>query len=113
MAEYYVVRDKATGQYFRGKGVNKWGKYYNQASIYRIRKNAENAVEEESCRGTQAEVVEIRIIESTADVEEVVHCVDCEYLMFSDMYGECRKAHLGIVSPHDFCSRGQRRRKGG
>lgn len=49
----------------------------------------------------------------TADVAEVVHCVDCEYLMFSDMYGECRKAHLGIVSPHDFCSRGQRRRKGG
>lgn len=48
----------------------------------------------------------------TADVEEVVHCVDCEYLMFSDMYGECRKAHLGIVSPHDFCSRGQRRREG-
>lgn len=48
----------------------------------------------------------------TADVAEVVHCVDCEYLMFSDMYGECRKAHLGIVSPHDFCSRGQRKRKG-
>ena len=46
-----------------------------------------------------------------ADVEEVVHCVDCEYLMFSDMYGECRKAHLGIVSPRDFCSRGQRERK--
>ena len=45
------------------------------------------------------------------DVAEVVHCLDCEHLMFSDMYGECRKAHLGIVSPRDFCSRGQRERK--
>jgi hypothetical protein len=49
----------------------------------------------------------------TADVVEVVRCKDCEYLMFSDMYGECGKAVLGIVSPNDYCSRGIRRRKGG
>ena len=42
MAEYYVVRDKNTGLYFRGKGINRWGKYYNQASIYRVKANAEN-----------------------------------------------------------------------
>lgn len=30
MTEYYVVRNKDTGLYFRGKGVNRWGKYFNQ-----------------------------------------------------------------------------------
>ena len=61
--KYYVVRNIDTGQYFRGKGVNKWGKYYNQASIYRFRKHAENAVEEENRRGRHTEVVEISITE--------------------------------------------------
>ncbi len=68
MAEYYVVRDKNTGLYFRGKGVNRWGKYYNQASIYRIRAHAENTIKEVAWRGEQAEVVPIRIFEDTADV---------------------------------------------
>lgn len=73
MAEYYVVRDKNTGLYFRGKGVNRWGKYYNQASVYRIRANAENAIKEVSWRGEEAEVVPIQIVETTADVAEVKH----------------------------------------
>lgn len=60
---YYIVKDKNTGLYFRGKGVNKWGKYYNQASIYRIRKHAENAVEEEGWRGADCIVIPIKIIE--------------------------------------------------
>ncbi len=71
--KYYVVRDKNTGLYFRGKGVNKWGKYYNQASIYRIKAHAENTVEEETRRGAQPEVVEIRIVEASTDMVEVVH----------------------------------------
>ena len=68
MAEYYVVRDKNTGLYFRGKGVNRWGKYYNQASIYRVKANAENTIKEVSWRGEQAEIVPIQIIETTEDV---------------------------------------------
>ena len=68
MAEYYVVRDKNTGLYFRGKGVNRWGKYYNQASIYRIKANAENTIKEVSWKGEQAEIVPIQIVETTADV---------------------------------------------
>ena len=44
----------------------------------------------------------------TADVTEVVRCKDCKYLMFSDMYGECSQAHMGIVRPDDFCSYGER-----
>lgn len=62
--EYYVVKDKNTGLYFRGKGANKWGKYYNQASIYRIKSNAEETAEwENKERGANCEVVTIEIIE--------------------------------------------------
>lgn len=45
----------------------------------------------------------------TADVVEVVRCKDCKHLMFSDMYGECSQAHMGIVRPDDFCSYGERK----
>ena len=44
-----------------------------------------------------------------SDVGEVVRCKDCEYLMFSDSYGECAKGYMGIVSPYDFCSKGKRK----
>jgi hypothetical protein len=43
------------------------------------------------------------------DTVEIVKCKDCKYLMFSDFYGECSRACLGIVSPDDFCSRGERK----
>jgi hypothetical protein len=43
------------------------------------------------------------------DVVEVVRCKDCKHLMFSDCYGECSKAYLGIVSPNDYCSNGERK----
>jgi hypothetical protein len=36
-----------------------------------------------------------------------IKCKDCEYLMFSDMYGECSKAYKGIVSPNDSCGKGK------
>lgn len=65
MSEYYVIRDKNTGLYFRGKGVNRWGKYYNQASIYRLKANAENTIKECSWRGEQCGVVPIQIIETS------------------------------------------------
>lgn len=45
----------------------------------------------------------------TADLVEVVHCKNCKYLMFSDFYGECSKGYMGIVSPDDYCSRGERK----
>ena len=48
----------------------------------------------------------------TTDAISVVHCKDCKYLIFSDMYGECSQAHLGIVRPDDFCSYGERKDKG-
>ena len=61
--EYYVVKNKNTDLYFRGKGANRWGKYFNQASIYRLKAMADNAVKEISCRGEEAIVVPIEIIE--------------------------------------------------
>lgn len=42
-------------------------------------------------------------------IPELVHCKDCKYLMFSDFYGECSKGYMGIVSPDDYCSRGERK----
>ena len=68
MAQYYVILNKNTGLYFRGKGVNRWGKHYNQASIYRVKAMAEHTIKEVSWRGEQAEIVPIQIIETTADV---------------------------------------------
>ena len=41
--------------------------------------------------------------------EPVVHCKECKHLMFSDCYGECGQGHMGIVSPDDFCSHGERK----
>lgn len=45
----------------------------------------------------------------TVDAVEVVRCLDCKYLMFSDCYGECGKGYMGVVRPDDFCSRGERK----
>ena len=38
-----------------------------------------------------------------------VKCIECEYLMFSDCYGECSKAYKGIVSPDDSCGKGKKK----
>lgn len=39
------------------------------------------------------------------------YCWNCEYLMFSDCYGECVKCHLpGVVQPWDSCEHFERRR---
>ena len=64
--QYYVIKNQETGLYFRGKGVNRWGKYMNQASIYRIRGQAEGSAREINERKNPAElavVVPIKIIE--------------------------------------------------
>jgi hypothetical protein len=62
--DYYVVKDLNTGLYFRGKGVNKWGKYFNQASIYRCKKQAEEtAAWENKERGANCAVIPITIVE--------------------------------------------------
>ena len=44
--------------------------------------------------------------------EPVVRCKECKHLMFSDCYGECGAARMGIVRPDDFCSYGERKNNG-
>ena len=64
--KYWIIKNPDTGLYYRGKGENRWGKYYNQASIFRIRGQVE-----ESCKyinrygrnGERAVIVEIKITE--------------------------------------------------
>ena len=53
---------------------------------------------------TDKEIAEIPTVETV----EVVRCRDCKHLMFSDLYGECKRGNLGIVNPDDFCSYGER-----
>lgn len=61
--EYYVLRNTENGMYFRGKGVNRWGKHYNQATIYRVKGTAEHCIKEVSWHGEKAELVRIKIVE--------------------------------------------------
>ena len=60
---YFVIKNKQTGEYYRGKGVNKWGKYFNQASIYRVKGSAEFSLKELQMRKDDVEIVEIQILE--------------------------------------------------
>ena len=61
--EYYVLRNTETGMYFRGKGVNRWGKHFNQATIYRVKGTAEHIIKEVALHGEKAELVRIKIVE--------------------------------------------------
>ena len=64
--QYYIVKNPDTGLYFRGKGTNRWGKYLNQASIYRVKGTAERSaleINQYKRPGEKAVVVEIMITE--------------------------------------------------
>ena len=110
MADYYVIRNKNTGFYFRGKGVNRWGKYFNQASIYRRRSMAESSMQDVAWRGEETELVPIQIVENAVDAIEVVRCKDCKWFKLHKL--ACvRPYHNGITGIDDFCSRGERKEK--
>lgn len=53
--------------------------------------------------------VSCKTVKPKPDIVAVVRCKDCKHLMFSDCYGECGAARIGIVSPDDFCSYGERK----
>lgn len=46
---------------------------------------------------------------TVCDLQTVVRCKDCKYLMFSDFYGECGCGCMGVVQPWDYCSHGERK----
>jgi hypothetical protein len=63
---YYVIKNPDTGLYFRGKGANRWGKYFNQASIYRVKGTALSSCREINLyhrNNEKAVVVPIKITE--------------------------------------------------
>ena len=43
--------------------------------------------------------------------KKTVRCAECEYLMFSDCYGECSKGYRGIVNPDDTCQYGKLKKR--
>jgi hypothetical protein len=64
--QYYIIKNPDTGLYYRGKGVNRWGKYMNQASIFRVRGQVEESCDWiNKCHrdGEHAVIVPITIIE--------------------------------------------------
>lgn len=41
------------------------------------------------------------------DFNNKIECWQCQYLMFSDCYGECSKGNIsGAVKPHFSCGKG-------
>lgn len=61
---YYVIKNIDTNEYWRGKG-NQWGKYFNQAVVYRVKGMAESVLSEITryrCKGN-IKIVTISIIE--------------------------------------------------
>ena len=53
--------------------------------------------------------VSCKTVKPKPDIVAVVRCKDCRHLMFSDCYGECGAARMGIVNPDDYCSYGERK----
>ena len=58
---------------------------------------------------SEIDVANLLLHAPTINAVEVVRCLECKHLMFSDCYGECGKGHMGVVRPDDFCSRGERK----
>lgn len=73
--QYYIIKNPDTGLYYRGKGVNRWGKYMNQASIFRIKGQVEescNWINREHRNGERAVIVPIKIIEEPAEIQKII-----------------------------------------
>ena len=65
--QYYIIKNPDTGLYYRGKGVNRWGKYLNQASIFRVKGQVIDSCEQINRRGEKAVIIPIKIIEEPAE----------------------------------------------
>ena len=62
--KYFVVKNVENDKYFRGKGKNQWGKYLNQASIYRMLNRAESSAAKLAKKGYKVHIVSIEVHES-------------------------------------------------
>ena len=95
---YYAIKNNQTQMYYRGKGVNKWGKYYNQASIYRVKGMVEESLDELTRRGEDVKIIPIHIFE-----EEYGHWV--KPTEFSDYScSNCGMSpHMAFGTLPDYC----------
>lgn len=63
---YWAIKNVVTGLYYRGKGTNRWGKHFNQVSVYRIKGMAQTFCEkinELNKPEERAVVVPVKIVE--------------------------------------------------
>ena len=92
--------------------------YLNKYACKQINKipTAENVVEIKDCN--ECKYCERNVDEYPCNMcsncytdkfKPKVYCADCEYLMYSDCYGECSKGHKGVVKPEDSCFYGKRK----
>jgi hypothetical protein len=101
--------------------VNEKEKYIKASDVIKLLQNAQQYAKDSGMDYVQNKLHDLEVgvgwlpeevvIESVGrlprtDVVKPVYCKDCKYLTFSDCYGECGKAILGIVKPDDYCSRG-------
>ena len=79
----------------------------------RLKENFETYTDAEESNALYVRsLIDNLVKEMTEGSNEEVKCIECEHLMFSDMYGECSKGHRGIVRPDDSCMFGKRKVKG-
>lgn len=63
---YWAIKNLVTGLYYRGKGTNRWGKHFNQVSVYRIKGMADTFCEKINTLnrdGELAVVIPVKIVE--------------------------------------------------
>ena len=61
------------------------------------------------CKNTEKMCIDCRLEFWMQEVEDEnkIECWQCQYLMFSDCYGECSKGNIsGVVQPHFSCGKG-------
>ena len=66
---YWAIKNTQTGLFFRAKGKNRWGKYFNQVSVYRIKGMAQTFCEKINALDNPDEraiVVPVKIFELDA-----------------------------------------------
>lgn len=74
--KYYIIKNVENNKYFRGKGKNQWGKYLNQASIYRMLNRAETSANRLVKKGHRIKIVSIEITEhDECNVQKNVNAV--------------------------------------
>ena len=104
--EYFVLNEDPEINDLKCKDYESYMGGANQFRL-QIVKGINNLVKELTPTDTSVSLIDGHIEAESTDND--VKCVECEYLMFSDMYGECSKNYKGIAHPDDSCGKGKRK----